>query len=84
MDRLVEFCLQVMMQTIPLAWRDLKVIEKDISNDTSEIGLRIPNICIFFKMTAKKNTKRAICISAMHKLQFSVQSGLHLKGQEIK
>ena len=71
-----------MMQTIPLAWSYLKVLYKYLSKDTSEIGLRIPNICIFFKMAAKKLKNRNFHIC--HAQNVNLWPNVHLKSQDIQ
>ena len=72
-DRLSEFWLQVMMQTIRLAWSYPKVIYKYLSQDTSEIGVCIPNICIFQNDRKKPPEKSQILYLSCSKLQFGVQ-----------
>ena len=42
-----------MMQRSPFAWKYLRVIEINLSKDTSEITFCIQNIRVFFKMAAK-------------------------------
>ena len=71
-----------MMQTIPLGWSYLKVIYEYLSKDTSEIGLRISNICIFSKWPPKKQ-KILIFISVNLKTLIR-RPNVHLKGQEMQ
>ena len=78
----MTFDFQVMMQTIPLAWSYLKVIQKYLSKDTSEIGLRNSNICIFQNGRQKlhKNRNFHIC----HVKIKIWRPNVHLKGQKKK